>query len=179
MKLGSHNTMTYLKPKKWYLYPFQFIARCQSKNIEKQYMLGARWFDLRIAFDKKGRPEFRHGLMSYKGDVFKVLSFLNNQNDVVVRILLEKDHPFFKDFCQHIEEQYPNISFTGGQRKSDWTQVYAFKNSPCYSIEENYSSMPTNSKWKGLWPWLYAKLNNKKEPKTDRDYLLLDFIQYA
>ena len=37
MKKGSHNTMTYLKPSKWYLYPFIFIAKCQlvKYNIVK------------------------------------------------------------------------------------------------------------------------------------------------
>ena len=45
MKKGSHNTMTYLKPSKWYLYPFIFVAKCQSIDYKKQFNCGVRWFD--------------------------------------------------------------------------------------------------------------------------------------
>lgn len=178
MKLGSHNTMTYLKPKKWWMYPFRVFAKCQSKDIVGQYTTGARWFDIRISFDERGNPEFRHGMMVYKGDVFGVLDFFNYLNDptMVVRILLEKDHDKFGEFCSYIEEAYPNVRFSGGQRKSDWKRVYKFKNEPSYSIEENYSSMPSNPKWYGILPWLYSKINNKKVKDTDKDYLLLDFV---
>lgn len=175
MKLGSHNTMTYLKPKKWYMYPFQFLARCQSKNIEEQYNLGARWFDLRIAFDKHCNPYFKHGLMDYKGNVFDVLDFLATKDDVIVRILLEKDSPLFYNFCEHIESKYPNIKFCGGERKSDWKYVYTFKSIPSYSMEECYSSMPSNPKWYGIFPKIYAKLH--KDKITNKDYLLIDFVE--
>lgn len=175
MKLGSHNTMTYLKPKKWYMYPFQFLARCQSKTIEEQYNLGARWFDLRIAFDKRCNPYFKHGLMNYEGDVFAVLDYLSTKHDAVVRILLEKDSPLYYNFCQHLEEIYPSMMLCGGDRKSDWTRVYTFRNIPSYSMEECYSSMPSNPKWYGIFPKIYAKLHRKH--RTDKDYLLVDFIQ--
>lgn len=174
MKLASHNTMTYLKPKKWYMYPFRFIAKCQSKTVDKQYESGARWFDLRISFDKRCDPEFRHGLITYKENVFKILEYLNSKDDVIVRILLEKDHPLYYRFCEAIESMYTNIIFCGGHRKSDWKLIYKFKNTPIYTIEENYSSMPSNPKWYGIWPWLYSKLKKKKD--TDKDYLLIDFI---
>ena len=176
MKLASHNTMTYLKPQKWYMYPFQLFAKCQSKDIEQQYEAGARWFDLRIAFDKHCNPIFKHGLMDYKGDVFKTLDYLNTKSDIIVRILLEKDSPLYYDFCKHIEQVYPNIKFCGGCRKLDWKKIYQFKNQPSYTLEERYSSMPSNPKWYGIFPYLYALLNNRKPVKTGSDYLLIDFI---
>lgn len=174
MKLASHNTMTYLKPKKWYMNLFRFIGKCQSKAIEEQYESGVRWFDLRISFDKKCEPEFRHGLIAYKGNVFDVLDYLNTKDDVMVRILLEKDNPLYYNFCEYIELNYPNLKFCGGYRKSDWKPVYIFKKNPIYTMEENYSSMPSNPKWYSIWPWLYSKLHKKNY--TDKDYLLIDFI---
>ena len=46
MKLASHNTLSYLSPRKFYLKPFKFIARCQSKTIEEQYSnYDIRFFD--------------------------------------------------------------------------------------------------------------------------------------
>ena len=69
MKIGSHNSLSYIKPKKWYLMPFHFMARCQSKDYVKQYeTYGVRLFDVRIWFDKDGNPEVRHGLMSFDID---------------------------------------------------------------------------------------------------------------
>lgn len=175
MKLGSHNTMTYLKPQKWYLYPFRFIARCQSKNIEKQYGAGARWFDLRIAF-KGNTPYFKHGLMDYKGNVYKILEYLNTKEDVIVRILLEDDTngEIYSNFCSTIEDIYTNIKFVGGHRKSDWTQIYHFKRKVSYTMEEWYASMPSNPKWYGIYPRLYSLLKGRKN--TDADYLLIDFV---
>nr|DAH01868.1 MAG TPA: hypothetical protein [Crassvirales sp.] len=34
MKLGTHNSMSYLKPKRWWMRPFHFIAKCQSRHID-------------------------------------------------------------------------------------------------------------------------------------------------
>lgn len=174
MKLASHNTMSYLKPKKWYMYPFRFIGKCQSKTIEEQYESGARWFDIRIAFDEKDNPEFRHGLIAYKGDFWKVFDYLNSKDDIIVRVLSEKEHKYFPTMCEYLERTYKNIKFCGGRSRSDWRAIYVFKNIPIYTLEENYSSMPSNPKWYGIWPWLYAKLHKKKY--TDKDYLMLDFI---
>lgn len=186
MNIGSHNTMTYLKPKKWYLYPFQFIARCQSKTIEEQYALGARYFDLRIAFTKDGTPEFRHGLMAYKGNVYDALQFLNSKPGPIVRILLEVNSKTdtvlnrsrFIDFCRYISKRYININFVGGNAKTDWSQVYKFDNYD-YTYIDKYASGETKIKLDDLWPWLYAKVYNSKSKKEtkDVDFMILDFIQ--
>jgi hypothetical protein len=29
MKIASHNSFTYLRPRRWYMRPFAFMARCQ------------------------------------------------------------------------------------------------------------------------------------------------------
>jgi hypothetical protein len=74
--------MTYLKPEKWWMKVFNFMSKCQEVSIEQQYdKYGIRVFDLRIAFDKS-TPKFKHGLVTYKGDVEAVLSYLNTKKDV-------------------------------------------------------------------------------------------------
>ena len=182
MKLGTHNSMTYLPPKKWYLYPFRFIAKCQSKTIQEQYELGARMFDLRIKFDKKGTPEFRHGSMAFKGSVTKTLQFLNTKK-VYVRLLLETkksdidQEEMFRIFCRDCQEYFPNIKFFCGRRKFDWKVVFEFKYKEPY-IEQYVSSMQ-GSKIDDLWPWLYAKLHNKEHMQEcdKRKWNLFDFIE--
>ncbi len=183
MKLGTHNSMTYLKPKKWYLYPFQFIARCQNKSIEEQYTNhNIRLFDIRITYDKNGIPEFRHGYIAYKGNVYNVLEYLNNQKEPVkVRILLEEGKSncineilFIKDI-NRFKTLYPNISFFEGRRKYDWKKIVDL---PDLEVTQLVSSMQGN-KLDDLWPWLYAYRMNKKNLELYKNIdknVLIDFI---
>lgn len=150
MILGSHNTMTYLKPQ-WYLRPFAWIGRCQCLDVEQQFNEGARWFDLRIAFDNKGFPFFAHGFMSYKGakvkDVLKTLDALASNcvgERIYIRVLNERDSniskTLFQMFCNELPFNYPNLIFTGGQNKKDWKLIYDFGNYPDKPLIDKYSS---------------------------------------
>ena len=179
--IGTHNSMTYLPPKNWWMYPFRFIAKCQSKDLTEQYYkYGVRIFDLRIAYDEYGCPEFRHGSMIYKGDVYEHLQYLNSLPEkVYVRLILEKnghEDYFIKD-CKVFEDKYPNIIFFQGNRKSDWKKLYTFKQ-PDLPLTQMISSM-TWKIWDDWWPWLYARIMNKKNRAKykDAEYLLLDFIE--
>lgn len=187
MKLGTHNSMTYLPPKKWYMYPFKFMAKCQNKNIVEQYMLGVRMFDLRIFF-KDFIPEFRHGSMAFKGDVETTLAILNCYGPVYIRLLLEVhkntkrvhiQEELFKLKCEEWEKKYTNIKFFCGRRKFDWKQIYKFELDDI-DVVQKVSSM-TGTKLDDLFPWLYARFFNKKnfKNKDNNKWLLLDFIEYA
>lgn len=184
MKIGTHNSMSYLPPKKWYIYPFRFIARCQSKTIKEQYeKYGARMFDLRIAFDKNGTPEFRHGIMRYKGDVYSVLEYLNSlQDKIYIRLTLETrkqsdiQEEVFIAFCSEVERNYPYLKFFNGTRKYDWKKLYTFKTKEP-SITQLTSSM-TWKIWDDWYPWIYARIMNKRNITNykKKGWLLVDFI---
>lgn len=188
MEIGTHNSMTYLKPKKWYMYPFRFIAKCQSLAIDEQYRRGIRLFDIRISYDKNNNPEFRHGSMAFKGEVYRILDWLNCQKDPIrVRLILEekkestvKETLFIKDII-HFKEVYKNITFYEGRRKFDWKKLVDL---PDLEVIQLISSMQGN-KIDDLWPWLYAKIMNRKHLKKykeeykyviDHIPILLDFI---
>ena len=52
MILGSHNSWSYLTPRKWWMKLFRFVAQCQDYDIKTQYeQFGVRCFDLRLKFD--------------------------------------------------------------------------------------------------------------------------------
>lgn len=184
-KLGSHDTMTYLTPREWYLYPFKFMAQCQCKTIQQQFeKYGIRYFDLRVRFLKNGELTFAHGLMTYKANVEDVLDYLNSHGEEVwVRFLLEltkadpEQEAKFKEVCEIFEKRYTNLKFHNGRRKYDWTVVYKFQN-PEPSLDQKISSM-TWKIWDDWCPFFYAFFMNKKNVKkgTDKDYLLLDFLQ--
>lgn len=185
--LCSHNSMSYLRPKKWYLYPFRFIAKCQSKSIKEQIEnYGIRIFDLRIGFGKDCCLEFRHGYMSFKGDVYDVLNYLNKYK-VWVRLIYEDTQErgfnkevksqLFSSYCGLLERKYSNIKFFEGRRKSDWMLLYEFKN----KIELNQKVGSMTSKIWAIWPWLYAITHNKsnrKKHENSEKCLVLDFINH-
>lgn len=182
MELGTHNSMTYLKPKKWFLYPFQFIARCQSKTIQQQYEdYNVRLFDIRIKYNKDGDPEFRHGSMAYKGDVYETLNYLNSKNvPIKIRILLETkkedslNEIFFIKDLNRFKELYPNLTFYEGRRKFDWKKIVDI---PTLDVKQIVSSMD-DKKLNDLWPWLYAKKHNRENLLncSEDETVLIDFI---
>ena len=58
--LGSHNSMSYLPPLRWWGWLLTPFARCQNKTIDGQLAAGAQCFDLRVSFDRHGMAHFRH-----------------------------------------------------------------------------------------------------------------------
>lgn len=186
IKFASHDSFTYFKPKKWYMKMFNFMSRCQRKNIKEQYEnYNVRMFDLRIAFDKNGNPFVRHGLMNYGYEgIVEILNWLNDKKeDIYIRVILERSErecgntqeTSFKYYCTWLESNFPNIKFTEGRRKYDWCQIYAFTNvSP--DLEADFSSVK-GSKLNDLWPWLYAKGHNKEAIKNcKKEWLMIDFV---
>lgn len=127
--IGSHNSMSYLPVRQWYLKPFCWMARCQSKTLSEQYRYyEVRLFDLRVRFDKNGDLVFAHGPIEFKEDPRDYLDELNKLagmldaihcNDgvvilspsVYVRLILESNKPMknqelqeehFRYFCEDI-----------------------------------------------------------------------------
>jgi hypothetical protein len=198
--------MTYLKPMKWWKRPFNFIAKTQSKTIQEQYEAGARAFDLRliITYDENqyyDEPIFGHGAMEYKSPkVDEVLAWLNSRDETVyVRFLMERyDKSAQQEFTylmEQYENTYTNIVFWCAKDKQTWVDLYQFKGKlPCDMVDKYASCNQTGViKWKGklasknwsglliddLWPWIYAKIHNKKNLELYKDQnvvLLLDFI---
>lgn len=179
---------------------FTWMARCQKVNLKKQfYEYNVRYFDLRVYFRDSGMPEFRHGSMPWKAMVYSTIYTLDQyagtvEEPVYVRIILEQnfkssDQAFqdakFKEFCKDLQP-YNNLTFVGGRRKYDWEQLYDFHTEEP-TLDDKYSSTthPFGGKKNSIfakiddfWPWLYAKLHNKKnyQKGTDKDVLFLDFV---
>ena len=102
--IGTHNTMSYLKPKIWYYWFFKPIYACQNNKIEEQlsskvvinnteYNIEA--FDIRVRFNEYGNAYFAHGIVEFKGETFyTVLDKINNKakssnKNYYVRMFLE------------------------------------------------------------------------------------------
>lgn len=187
MFIGAHNTMSYLPPKQWWMRPFKFIAQCQRKDyktLHEQYNVDA--LDLRIFYDKNQNLEFRHGICRYSADNFDEILQYCDDNKMYVRFLFEYRKTTenrddielliskFTVLCKEVEEKYPNVKFYGGFITETGVVLYDFKN----EVNEIgfYSSVTSlfgddDKSWIRYiddWcPWLYAKLNNKKNMEAN------------
>ena len=191
MIIGSHNSWTYNRPKKWWMKLISFTAKCQSLNIEEQYNLGVRCFDLRLKFDNDGSAKIYHGIIEYDYtslQLLKDLAWLNLRDDIVyIRILHEvrtkneytdKSKNYFIYHIEQFKKYFPNLKFWCGRNLYNWRKDYNFGDDP--TCEEKYASV-CNPKIDDLCPWIYARINNKKIVKegTDKDILLIDFVEYG
>lgn len=145
-KLGTHNSMTYMKPRTTQMLAMWPFAKCQSMTYTEQYDFGVRFFDLRIRFID-GKPYFAHGEVEFtEVDAYTVLDYLNQKGDCAVNLVLENtskigetQHEAFKALCKEAVEKYKNIHFIGGWTKypGDHPVIYNF-NTPGVNREERY-----------------------------------------
>ena len=135
--IGSHNTMTYLKPTNWLLYLGYLIsAKCQNKTLVEQINSGVRVLDIRVFPEYIFGSTFwryGHGLIKFTRNSPSIYNIANTINDMAkrtkkpmyMRIILERckserDVQEFINLCEHLELNYPYVTFLGGNRKKDW-----------------------------------------------------------
>lgn len=195
--IGTHNSMTYLRPQKWYGWFMIPFARCQRKTIEQQWNDGARCFDLRIRFTKQGEPYFAHGLYecTHKANPAHVLEelyklMLRDNEQAVVRLILEDPDKqnynvyYFEQLCRVWETHQARQSVTtnkvlrffGGNRKGDWAQIVEFDYKP--NLIQYVGSMMEDARWyEKIMPFAYAWRRNKKNKQNPQgDIAIYDFI---
>lgn len=195
--IGTHNSMTYLRPQKWYGWFMIPFARCQRKTIEQQWNDGARCFDLRIRFTKQGEPYFAHGLYECTHEVKPIdvlvrldrLMIRYNQPAFVRLILEDPDKQnynvyYFEQLCRvwetHQARQSVTVNnvlrFFGGNRKGDWAQIVEFDYKP--NLTQYVGSMMEDARWyEKIMPFAYAWRRNKKNKQNPQgDIAIYDFI---
>lgn len=195
--IGTHNSMTYLRPQKWYGWFMIPFARCQNKTIEQQWNDGARCFDLRIRFTKQGEPYFAHGLYecTHKANPAHVLEdlyklMIRDNEQAFVRLILEDPDKqnynvyYFEQLCRvwetHQARQSVTVNnvlrFFGGNRKGDWAQIVEFDYKP--NLTQYVGSMMEDARsYEKIMPFAYAWRRNKKNKQNPQgDIAIYDFI---
>lgn len=148
--------------------------------------------------------ESAHGMISYNIDPWDVLYYLDtkstDEDPVYVQLNLEnlkseedRDLVWFKDVFKVYEEKYPNIRFCGGYMKHPWRKVIDCVDP---TIEQrnweflNFTYME-DTKWNRIKqffknvfhfsPKYWANKDNQKykEQGTDKEFLMLDYVQYG
>lgn len=150
MKVGSFNTMSYVKPR-WFMRPFRKFIQYQTKTIEQQYKEGIRVFDLHIDFKRnymaEATPYFASGLCLLRDEnVYLTLNLINEWSKkyfketgeyIICRLIYEShgNEVAFTDFCHKIFRKYKYIQFCGA-RTNDFSW---HENWPIRSEKDNYS----------------------------------------
>lgn len=192
MKIASHNSWTYLKPKTLLQKAINFTAKCQEVNIIKQYTnYNVRCFDLRIRLNDDNKLVISHGLVEYKNSeqaLKSTLLYLDSKKDVACRVMLEcrtkkqdskAQREWFIRYCKYLETTFTNIKFFGGKVTDDNTILYDFGNR--VTLDGDYSSWPKKSNpLVALCPEKYAKKHNKeilaKNASNPAEYFMIDFV---
>ena len=90
--IATHDSLTAYPVKFWFLKPFNFLCKCQSKTLEEQHDAGVRSFDLRFA-KWNGSWYAAHGAQLYTITLFE--TFLR------LRRLTERGEPiYFRVICE-------------------------------------------------------------------------------
>lgn len=181
--IGAHNTLSAYPPRKWWMRPFAFVYKCQSKGLDSLIERGVTFFDIRIRYDK-GFLRGCHGYADFDCNLsYAIYLIATSVSNPTIRLILEKgddaDKKRFIEGCECLEHFYPYVKFIGGNFKPTWERLYTFKNDDIHdNIVQYVGSMQTW--WGKICPWLYAKIKNKKnlaEAKATPDkYYLFDYL---
>ena len=189
MKIGSNNSLTYLKPPRtWWLKIFYFLRKKQDIDYEDQYVLyGIRVFDFRLYVDKHGRIVTRNNC---DFSLYEALNFLNKKGDAMVSISLDMSEvdylanpnttriiSSFIEKCRIIKTIYKNIKFYGGYRKFDKKVLYNFNN----KVDNVIVIEDISKKYKFIsifCPFLLYNLNKKyiEQYKDSNKVIMLNYI---
>lgn len=190
MILGSHNSWSYLPPRRWWMRPIAFMAKCQRADIRTQYeQYGVRCFDLRVRFNKHGLGIVAHGIVEYcftASKIYEDLAWLDTKGDAYVRVIHEvrsvkqyksRRRDLFRQFCERIEDSYKNIHFWCGRELYCWGYDYHFQGDEP-TCEERYASVCPPELIDDWWPWFYARTHNRYAlaTGTKSDIMLIDFV---
>lgn len=190
--LGSHNSGTYIKStRSFWMRPFAWMARCQSKDVLEQYDSGVRVFDFRIRCTGKlvdGVPEVYicHGLVEYgiPDILYTIISELNwysktRREKIWITVVYEdtfgkdKGKELFPTLYRHLQSTYLGIDFQFIDSKKTWNVVKDFQEPGWTNVEAKF--------WKFSYscplpfPWLWRSCRNTKNEKNGTLYYY-DFV---
>ena len=143
--LGSHNSLTYLSPKTLWGKILSPWTKCQDKDLIRQYNNGARYFDIRVRFDKNRNPVAVHNKVEYRGDVYHMLELLNEYiqvngfNKAYLRLILDirnksdfeenqllRQRLLFVEFCHNAINRYDNLVVASAITYWNWQSVMPY-----------------------------------------------------
>ena len=182
MILGSHNSLTYLRPtNKWW----NMFFRCQDKDLDEQFKSGVTMLDIKVRFDLHSNL----CITNYKWEselqwepkrfvqwlLTKIRKYqLEHDKPIYINLTLDTDDIYIGQeldfitlgnlFKEYIGKDINKIILTGGHRTCDNSKVIV-------TIPDMFIAYPTNKcsnncRWyEKPFPKLFAKRNNERNMK--------------
>lgn len=201
MILGTHNSLSYAKPLKWWMKPFNFMAKCQSLTVQEQWDFGVRFFDIRTKLINTDYAS--HGLVDYDISVYKTINWLIDKAEETgetiyiyincERNLKDGDIDAFEQYLEIINPYKPNVHVCGGYCKGPWRNVLHIKNPSIAELHWEFMNFNNKNykfctKLKKLLtniihfsPKYWAKKDNKsykeQAKNSNCEVLMLDFVE--
>lgn len=181
MILGSHNSISYKRPKYLIMGLLRKFAKCQDKTLSSQIRLGVKCFDFRIRFTDEGYPFMCHGIIEYPGSIELILQELNSLEGIYVRLCLENIYNdsnaynhFINAYTYFCKKTYPNIKFMFCVKKPKWTIIENNFDKPFIEAQKSPHTLWEILKTpKGLLKYQKEKLETLKNSDA---IVLQDFV---
>ena len=158
--IGSHNTFSYLPIKNRWRKIFKPWYKCQDKDIIQQINNGARFFDIRAKFDKKGLLNIVHNKVVFDINEIQFWRLMVNVKNLAkelntklyFRVILDirkepkdKKHQlkFFKSFIYQFNKFDERICLDHSIIYWNWDYTYYYNNQ--FNIIEDHASV--KAKW--------------------------------
>jgi len=145
--IATHDSLTGYPVKYFLLKPFNFMAKCQSKDLMQQFEAGARSFDLRFA-KHRGRWYAAHGAQIFNvtfPDVMDTLVKLSMKEAIYCRLICEDTfykksdwNELYRIFIKYLEDEWHGIKLLYVRSKKTWEGI------DCEAVGEtvNYDTYP-------------------------------------
>ena len=196
--IASHDSLTYDVPTNKLLNIISIFWKTQELDLEHQYELGVRIFDIRVKY-YKGNWHGAHGIYVAKNISFKNISdickyFKKTYHDAIIRIYLEDKNKDIIDIylteCKIALISYKDMIWEIGIHYP-WTTYFTNDNMPFKEIKEYYCHLfnwnPDRSIWHNIknFDWsswnikLYSKKHNTvltNEIKNDNIMHIMDYV---
>lgn len=183
---GAHNALTAYRPLNRLMWLTAFVWRCQRRKPAELLAEGVELFDWRVC-RYKGCWLGAHGVVTLDAHALHALDDLviaANGKQLIFRLILEcgdaDDRAAFRMLCETLERRYAakNVQFIGGNFKPTWDKLHTFATDNIGdAIEQRVGSMDRRHPWGKLFPWLWARMYDRKSDESaDPRPLLRDFI---
>jgi len=121
--LATHDSLSSYPVKYWILKPFNFMAKCQTKNLYDQYIAGARSFDLRFAW-YRNKWYAAHGAQIFNitlGEVLDTMIDLSSDLPIYFRAIAEDT--FYKK-SNHTKLYSDIVGYINGKKHQMIEPIY-------------------------------------------------------
>lgn len=181
MILGSHNSISYEKPKFFLARLFNRMAKCQNISLYNQYDMGVRCFDFRVRFNIFGKPYLCHGLTKYPGDIYKILDNFEYLNpNLYIRIAWEnifgdRNYEYYMRFCEGLKERYKGFKFQFCKKTPVWTKIENNFDKPFVEIQNSCHTL--KELLKGPEHFKNDQLDSYNTYKDRDNIISMDFVE--